>query len=575
MPSPIRRSARGQLGPASSTTSSLSSRQDRGTRTNQTQKSGTPRSQSSEDLSEPPVARRSQRQPANKEEGSAKDTEAVDDNDEEAIEEEEITRCICGHQDYPGPPLSEAFADIPNAQAEEIGGLFILCDGCSVWQHGGCVGIVEENQSPDKYFCEECRPKQHAVSRDSRGQKYSLYIPLHPKAQRRGSTSKPDDKARKDRQSADPRASVDPSTGKRRGTIRSKELDDEEEQLRQAIEESKREGGTGTGRRGKRARDDSSEDSKQETKRQRRASEALPLMRHAASIEDESDDPDSTSLSRTKKAKADAAQSARQVQQQEKEKERERARNEAASRRQDRARSRRGEDADGTGDTTPKPTSSGKVSPPAPSSPPPTPPPADKAPVKRGPGKKPGKKLGNNQYTKRNLEQGTSSPYGRKRQLQSQATQGSGDEGSEIAVNGGTNGAVDKQSPGAAGTSENTNGKGKFGRGRKTMANGNGVRGTAPEDVERTFTNMQLVLQNISTYVTKQQDDTSVAVEKSTMAIEAGSPSGAGALQAPSTASVSSLADRNFHELSSSEMAVQLQSNIKEWQRQWGHLAST
>ena len=315
-------------------------------------------------------------------------------------------------------------------------------------------------------------------------------------------------------------------------------------------------------------------------------------MPHVASIEDESDDPESTSISRSKKAKADAAQSARQLQQQEKEKEREKSRNEAASRRQDRARSRRGEgeqyrglgkvnsrltclpDADGNEETTPKPTSSGKVSPPAPSSQPPTPPPAEKAPVKKGPGKKPGKKLGNNQYTKRNLEQATSSPYGRKRQLQSQQTQGSGDEGSEIIVNGGTNGTTDKQSPGVTGTSENTNGKGKFGRGRKAMANGNGVKGSAPEEVERTFTNMHLVLQNMSTYVTKQQDETTVAVEKNTLAIEAGSPSGAGAVQAPSTASVSSLADRNFHDLSSNEMAVQLQSNIKEWQRQWGHLAS-
>lgn len=314
-------------------------------------------------------------------------------------------------------------------------------------------------------------------------------------------------------------------------------------------------------------------------------------MPHVASIEDDSDDPESTSLSRVKKAKADAAQSARQLQQQEKEKEREKSRNEAASRRQDRARSRRGEgehgrglamvsiltdltEADGNEETTPKPTSSGKVSPPAPSSQPPTPPPAEKAPVKKGPGKKPGKKLGNNQYTKRNLEQATSSPYGRKRQLQGQQTQGSGDEGSEIIVNGGTNGTGDKQSPGIAGTSENTNGKGKFGRGRKAMGNGNGAKGSAPEEVERTFTNMHLVLQNISTYVTKQQDETTVAAEKSTLAIEAGSPSGAGAMQALSTASVSSLADRNFHELSSNEMAVQLQSNIKEWQRQWGHLAS-
>lgn len=169
MPSPIRRSARGLPLGASSTTSSLSSRQDRSTRANNTQKSGTPRSLSSEEASEPPVARRSQRQPAQKDDSSAKDPDIAEDNDEEAGDEEEITRCICGHQEYPGPPLSEAFADLPDAQAEDAGGLFILCDGCSVWQHGGCVGIVEESQSPDKYFCEECQPKKHAVAIDSRG----------------------------------------------------------------------------------------------------------------------------------------------------------------------------------------------------------------------------------------------------------------------------------------------------------------------------------------------------------------------------------------------------------------------
>ena len=59
------------------------------------------------------------------------------------------------------------------------------------------------------------------------------------------------------------RANVDPATGKRRATMTSKELDDEEKQMRIVIEESKREvaGTTGTGRRnGKRARHDSSEE---------------------------------------------------------------------------------------------------------------------------------------------------------------------------------------------------------------------------------------------------------------------------------------------------------------------------
>lgn len=106
--------------------------------------------------------------------------------------------------------------------------------------------------------------RKAAAKTDNDRQKYSLYAPLHPKAQRKGSVSKYDEKAKKERESAASRASVDPFTGKRRATMRSKEHDDEEEQLKRAIEESKREvdtvGGSGTGRRyGKRARDESEE----------------------------------------------------------------------------------------------------------------------------------------------------------------------------------------------------------------------------------------------------------------------------------------------------------------------------
>jgi hypothetical protein len=64
-------------------------------------------------------------------------------------EEEEVTRCLCGQTEYPGPPDIETFAGIVDA-----GDLFIQCDGCTVWQHGGCVGIAEERQVPDKYYCE-------------------------------------------------------------------------------------------------------------------------------------------------------------------------------------------------------------------------------------------------------------------------------------------------------------------------------------------------------------------------------------------------------------------------------------
>lgn len=94
------------------------------------------------------------------------------DQEEEVVDEEEedeeITRCICGQQEYPGPPLSEAFSAI-ESKSDDAGGLFIQCDGCGVWQHGGCVGIVDERHSPEKYFCEICRPKQHEVHTDVRG----------------------------------------------------------------------------------------------------------------------------------------------------------------------------------------------------------------------------------------------------------------------------------------------------------------------------------------------------------------------------------------------------------------------
>ena len=174
MASDVRRSARGAP-PTTSTTkpappastassSSLSSgRQDRNIRLNANQKSATPHSLSSEDTSEPP--RRSQRSHLPKEVEASKD---VADADEDVAEEEEITRCICGQQDYPGPPLSEASREA-DAQSEDAGGLFISCDGCNVWQHGGCVGIFEESKVPDKYYCEDCRPKLHELHTDANG----------------------------------------------------------------------------------------------------------------------------------------------------------------------------------------------------------------------------------------------------------------------------------------------------------------------------------------------------------------------------------------------------------------------
>jgi len=96
-------------------------------------------------------------------------------------EEDEVTRCVCGYQEYPGAPSDtgkpgSALAD-SDTQADELGGLFIQCDVCKVWQHGGCVGIMDEAASPDEYFCEECRKDLHKVTMSPKG--YVVKIRLH------------------------------------------------------------------------------------------------------------------------------------------------------------------------------------------------------------------------------------------------------------------------------------------------------------------------------------------------------------------------------------------------------------
>jgi hypothetical protein len=89
---------------------------------------------------------------------------------------------VCGQQDYPGPPSevgksrdgqSAGLAD-SETLAEDAGGLFIQCDICKVWQHGGCVGIMDEAASPEEYFCEECRKDLHKLMMSPKG-----YVELH------------------------------------------------------------------------------------------------------------------------------------------------------------------------------------------------------------------------------------------------------------------------------------------------------------------------------------------------------------------------------------------------------------
>lgn len=97
--------------------------------------------------------------------------------------------------------------------------------------------------------------------------RYSFYLPLHPERQksvRKSSMSKHEDaKARKERAELS-RLSVESSALKRRSTMNSRQAYDEEETLRRVIEESKGDtelaASVMSSRKGKRTRDDSSEE---------------------------------------------------------------------------------------------------------------------------------------------------------------------------------------------------------------------------------------------------------------------------------------------------------------------------
>lgn len=175
--------------PNSLSSGTSSARAERATRSNQRlaspHKSMTPRSHSSHEDSQPsrsqtvePQSKRTRRKHEFMEESRLQSNNADVAADDEIIEDEETTRCVCGHQDYPGlpveptnrpsRPLGTSSTD-PDSTAHEPGELFIQCDNCKVWQHGGCVGILDEQGSPENYFCEECRPELHQMLKSLAG----------------------------------------------------------------------------------------------------------------------------------------------------------------------------------------------------------------------------------------------------------------------------------------------------------------------------------------------------------------------------------------------------------------------
>ena len=163
----------------SSTSSTASSRGDRNARSQQKAQSArssvSSRSLSSEEI-DGSAKQRARKTRSSQDDSKNEKTSAIDDEvDEEA--EEEVTRCICAKLEYPGLPVSVGnsskgnFKEDPDSTNldEDTTGWFIQCDSCKVWQHGGCVGIMDAAKSPDEYYCELCRKDLHKVTTTANG----------------------------------------------------------------------------------------------------------------------------------------------------------------------------------------------------------------------------------------------------------------------------------------------------------------------------------------------------------------------------------------------------------------------
>ncbi|KAK0749445.1 hypothetical protein B0T18DRAFT_105818 [Schizothecium vesticola] len=374
-----RRSARARVAhpqsQISSTNSSLSGRTERNSR--HFKAGSPPKSTSTGSLSsEPPedtimaddtfgTRRRTRGQGDERDRMSTKiETIETANDDDDAQEEDEAVRCICGFDDYPGPPpldeeiktvlkeTTDIEAVFPTNVTDESAGFFVQCDVCKVWQHGACVGIMTEESSPDEYFCEGCRRDLHKIFTASNGQSYSYYLPLKRPSRaasrslslnKDGARSPPSEK----KEGRSGRASSASQASKRRSTMNSREAGyDEAEALRRAIEASKEEvttepGDTGP-RRPKRGRTDS-EEKPENVKRQRTSSRSVSPS--PGKTAEDSDEGVSTRNGASKSRNGVSSRPQRTEKPSERE-ERERQRIEAANKRKGRAERRRADDSD-------------------------------------------------------------------------------------------------------------------------------------------------------------------------------------------------------------------------------------
>ncbi|KAL5334350.1 hypothetical protein BJX70DRAFT_402645 [Aspergillus crustosus] len=415
-----------------SSSSLNSTTRERSTRLNH--KNPSPGSESVDDADKGDFRETRQRQRARGDDMNDPHSKLVDGEDDDVDEEdeEEITRCLCGQQDYPGLPLSRKEAlgrnggragikdevplnistDSSDLLSDDIGSMFIQCDSCKVWQHGGCVGIMDEAMSPDEYFCEECRKDLHRIRSEQNGSYSSQFLPVVPIPSSTVSSrdsSRDDAKRVRDPQSRHPDGFPNP---KRRSTMNSRDAAyDEEEQLRRAIEESKEDtksldGDEAALRRHKRSRS-GSDVNRQATKRQRTSSPSPDInSKKDKSTSPAASDDDSKSRTNTNGIGKQRATFRGQREKEGKEEEPETEQAEAAGRRKERSERRKDDGVESDHNIVESPIKATAAEPGLPQpSPEASAPPPDIAPPRpstRKSGRPPARRgrVGRNQYTR-------------------------------------------------------------------------------------------------------------------------------------------------------------------------------
>ncbi|KAL2138199.1 hypothetical protein VTI28DRAFT_7285 [Corynascus sepedonium] len=298
--------------------------------------------------------------------GSKAGTIDIANGDDDVQEEDEAVRCVCGNEEYQGPPpfdedskhgFKHAFGLEPFFSADvtdDTAGLFVQCDICKVWQHGGCVGIMTEESSPDEYFCEQCRQDLHKLWTASNGSVYSHYLPLkrHARATSRSASQNKETirSPTKEKETRNGRGSSTNTSSKRRSTLNSREAGyDEAEALRRAIEASKEdahlEPSEGGNRRPKRGRSDSQE-KPDSTKRQKTTSRSTSPLSDNAEDSDEAGVTGRNGAAKSKSRTAAATGRNLRVDKISEKEDKERQRAETANKRKGRPERRRADDSD-------------------------------------------------------------------------------------------------------------------------------------------------------------------------------------------------------------------------------------